>query len=57
MKIVKDIIHSFKKQPLWTLWSLLLCPFYYVLLLLTGVMLGLINLSFNDFVDFMNENT
>ena len=56
-KIINEIFHSFKQRPVWTAWSILLCPFYYLSVFVAALFLGLINLSFNDFINFINENT
>lgn len=56
-KIIEDIKYSFKKQPLWTTYSLLLSPFYYILVALTSVVLGLINLDVDSVKDFWDSNT
>lgn len=55
--IVADLVKSFKQQPVWTVWSLSLAPFFYTFVFLAAVMLAAINLSIADGVDFWNEST
>lgn len=54
-KIIKEVKESFKDRPLWTVWSLLLCPFAYLFLFLAALFVGLINLSIDDGVTFFKD--
>ena len=54
-KYLADIKRSLKAQPLWTVWSLLLCPFYFTFLFLAAATLALINLSIEDGVALFKE--
>lgn len=56
-KIVSEILYSFKKQPLWTIYGIILTPFYYLSVVVTALLLGAINLSLDDFLEFIKENT
>lgn len=56
-KILSEVLRSFKKRPLWTAYSIILCPSYYLSVFMAAMFLGLINISFEDFVIFINENT
>lgn len=56
-KILSEVLRSFKKRPLWTAYSIILCPFYYLSVFMAAMFLGLINISFEDFISFINENT
>lgn len=55
-KLINDIIKSFKQQPIWTIYSLILAPVYWLLLALTAVMFGLINLSAEEGLRLWDEN-
>lgn len=55
-KLINDILTSFKQQPIWTIYSLILAPVYWLLLALTAVMLGLINMSEEEGLRLWDEN-
>lgn len=56
-KIIKEIIKSFKARPAWTTYNLMLAPFYYLLVAVTAILIGLIMLDYGVTEDFWNENT
>ncbi len=56
MNILKVITKSFNDRLAWTVWSLLLCPFFYVSLFIASVLLALINLSVRDGVEFWRQS-
>jgi len=56
MNTIKEIKYSFKKQPLWTLWSLALAPLFFIPVAFASVMLVIINFSVKDGVEFWNKS-
>lgn len=56
-KIFSEIKKSLIKNPIWTIYSLLLCPIYYALVFLSALTIGLINLSKEDAVNHWQDNT
>ena len=56
-KLLIEIKNSFKERPVWTVYSLLLSPVFYLFFGATALMLALINLDFNDAKRFWDENS
>lgn len=54
---MKEIAKSFKARPVWTAYSIMLAPFYYLLVAVTAILIGLIMLDYGATEDFWNENT
>lgn len=55
-KLIKEIINSFKKRPVWTMWSLLLAPLFYTLVFFAAVLLAMINLDMESGISFWGDN-
>lgn len=55
-KILGEIAQSFKRQPVWTLYSLALAPLYYIFVGLAALTIGLICLDRQSMIDFWSEN-
>ena len=56
MKVLKQLMQSFKYQRVWTTWSLLLAPFFFGPVFIAAVMLSIINLSIDDGIDFWEDS-
>jgi hypothetical protein len=55
--MINDIFKSLNRQPLWTIWSLILCPLFYLSLAFASLMIGIINLNVDDAITMWKENT
>lgn len=56
MNLLKQLKQSFKNQPVWTLWSLLLAPFFFGPVFVAAVALSVINFSVKDGIDFWEDS-
>ena len=54
--LLKQLKQSFKCQPVWTTWSLLLAPFFFGPVFIAAVMLSIINLNIDDGIDFWEDS-
>jgi hypothetical protein len=56
-KLLLEIKKSFKERPVWTAYSLLLAPLFYLFFCATALMLALIHLNISEAKRFWDENS